>query len=200
MKFLKVKFYQFCLIGAVCGQVAVAADNSEASSSKLKADFRYRHEYISPGSSGATSRNRDRIRFRASDELGIEDNLTLNFGLATGENTDPVSTNTTLGTGFSKFGIFLDKAYFDWAFYESALHFYGGKMKNPLYRPASSELIWDSDLNLDGLDLSFDKTLGQFAVNLQIPFFWVKEEGSNTKDRYLLGLQTKIKSKLSEEM
>lgn len=111
---------------------------------RLKGDFRYRHDTID-AEFADRNRHRQRIRARPAIEADVSDNLEVGFGLATGSD-NPVSSNQTLGDGFSSKAINLDLAYFDWSTGVDGLHVVGGKFKNPLQRAGGNGLIWDSDL------------------------------------------------------
>ncbi|HNC98933.1 MAG TPA: putative porin, partial [Myxococcota bacterium] len=71
----------------------------------------------SPGTTGAgidnTTEARERMRLRA--RLGllakVTDSVSAGFRLATGNSSDPVSTNQTLGNHYNKYSLVLDRAY-----------------------------------------------------------------------------------------
>ena len=162
-------------------------------------DFRYRHEMISEP--GKTLQNKERIRARYGIKADPLDYLTAVFQLATNYN-DPVSTNQTLGDGFSGKAVRIDLAYFDWHpnyCYLKGLHLFGGKMKNPFYDPGKSQLIWDSDLNPEGLALSYNKDIMK-DLNLFGAFsgFYLLERATRS-DSWLLGLQGGFKYKIIDD-
>jgi hypothetical protein len=73
--------------------------------------------------------------------------------LSTGNTTNPISTNATFGDYFNKDTVVVDQAYIKlkpWDF----LSIYGGRMPNPWF---STDLVWDSDLNFEGLALAVNK-------------------------------------------
>ena len=112
----------------------------------------------------------------------VNENVTAVLQFATG-GSNPVSTNQTFGNGFSRKDIGLDLAYLDWAVNDNT-HVYGGKMKNPFHRAGSHALIWDSDLNPEGVAVSYSN--GGFFSNAGVMFV---EERALTDDTLLLGLQ-----------
>lgn len=92
-------------------------------------------------------RQRYRIRARLGLSAKITDYVSAGFRITTGDLTDPVSTNQTLGNGFNKFSLVLDRAFAtvqprDW------LSITGGRIPNPFF---STDLVWDDDLNFDGV-------------------------------------------------
>lgn len=113
----------------------------------------------------------DRERLRARVRLGMKAKLVdprdVNVGrveaifrLSTGSSDDPVSTNETLGDYFNKDNILLDRYYLQWT-YKPLLPVWGripqvslmgGRMPNPWF---SSDLVWDDDLNFEGLAFNF---------------------------------------------
>ena len=102
--------------------------------------------------------------------------------LATGGD-DPVSANQTLDGGFSRKSVGVDRAFFTWQATE-ALSFTGGKMATPFFRPGNHHLIYDNDLNPEGLALRY--TFGDWFANYA--GLWV-EERSSANDSILLGGQ-----------
>jgi hypothetical protein len=167
---------------------------------KLSGDLRYRHESIDSESGGdwTTGRHRNRIRARLGVDAKINDNWDTHFRIASGSG-DPVSTNQSLDNSFSSKELWLDLAYFDWhpARFKD-LNFYGGKMKNPFFRVGKNQLIWDSDLNPEGIAAGYKKPLGN-ATDLFINGggFWV-DESSGGVDTSLWGAQAYLKRRLDK--
>jgi hypothetical protein len=156
---------------------------------KFKGDTRIRHERIDEDGEQDRARMRFRARFGLSAQ--VSDDIKFVFQLATGGDT-PVSTNQTFDDGFSTKDIGVDLAYVDWKIGNS-LNFYGGKMKNPLYRAGGVPLIWDGDLNPEGFALkytygNFFGTVGGFSA----------EERSSTDDSLLYVVQAGMKFPLGD--
>ena len=126
----------------------------------FKADIRDRYEYIDQRDKEIRQRNR--MRLRAEFNMQVNDALDFGFGLASGKD-DPTSTNQTLGDSFSTKDIRLDLAYFNWQLNDS-LKLTGGKMKNPFYKPAKNPILWDGDLNPEGLALNYDNNFIQATI------------------------------------
>jgi hypothetical protein len=146
----------------------------------ISGDLRYRHESINDDA--RPYRNRHRIRARVRFDGQVTDDLTVNLTLATG-GSNPVSANQTLGNGFSRKDIGVDRAFFDWSITES-LGMRGGKMANPMRRAGGHHLIFDSDLNPEGLALSYEKN----GIFINIGGFWT-EERSGEDDALLAAFQ-----------
>jgi len=149
---------------------APTASSSLGERIEISGDLRYRHETINDDARPYRSRHRIRARLRFDGE--VTDNVSVNVTLATGS-LNPVSANQTLGNGFSRKDIGVDRAYFDWSINDS-LSMRGGKMANPMHRAGGHHLIFDSDLNPEGLALRYDND-GLFA---NIGVFWADERGS----------------------
>jgi len=162
--------------------VAVAQSVPAADSAVLKfsGDMRYRHEAINDDASA--ERQRQRIRARFGVTADVTDDVRVGLTLATG-NDDPVSANQTLDTGFSRKSIGVDRAYFAWDATDD-LNITGGKMADPFYRPGNHHLIYDGDLNPEGLALRYDRT--SWFANLA--GLWVEERG-DADDSILVGGQ-----------
>ena len=147
---------------------------------RFAGDLRYRHESINEDTVG--ERHRQRIRARFGVTADIADNVRVGLQLASGTD-DPISANQTLDTGFNRKQIGIDRAFFTWAATEQ-LTFTGGKIANPFFRPGNHHLIYDSDLNPEGLALRYAR--GDWFANYA--GLWV-EERSAADDSILLGGQ-----------
>lgn len=151
---------------------------------KISGDFRYRHEHLD-SENASTGRwnngiDRNRIRMRLMLEAIINDDWDVAFRIATGSDKSPVSTNQDLEDAFSKKYIWLDLAYFTWhpAAHEG-LNVFGGKMKNAFYRAGKNQLIWDSDLNPEGIATQYVTPLSDVdQLFLNGGGFWVDEQPS----------------------
>jgi regulator of replication initiation timing len=146
----------------------------------FKGDTRLRYENIDED--GSEGRGRQRFRSRLGVTGQVNDDIKIVLQLATGGD-NPVSTNQSFDGGFSRKDIGVDLAYFDWAAADG-LHVFGGKMKNPLYRAGSVPLIYDGDLNPEGLAVKYSK--GMFFGNAGI---FSVEERSSSGDSRLTALQ-----------
>jgi hypothetical protein len=110
------------------------------------------------------NRTRPRLRARLATDADLGQGFAAGIHLASGENASPVSTNQTLGTGFSKYQFWVDRAFIKWdALAPGKLTFLFGRFANPFFR---TDLVWDEDLNFDGLGLQ-----GSFPVGKFRPFF-----------------------------
>ncbi len=157
----------------------------------LKGDFRYRHEMIDED--GRQQRNRHRVRARLNIAGTVREDLQIGIRLASGSD-DPISTNQSLDTGASTKGFGLDRAFFDWRL-RDGLHLVGGKMPNPLFRPGKSSLLWDDDLNPEGLAVTWDN--GRFFINALGA--WLEERSSDS-DSFMVATQAGFRATLAEHL
>lgn len=131
----------------------------------ISADLRLRYDMVRE--EGAEDRDRARYRGRVAVQAELAPDIRVVLGLATGGD-DPVSTNQTFGDGFSTKDIGVDFAYVEWGFHPDwALA--AGKMQKPWFRAGGTTLVWDSDLNPEGLSLQFRRnqwfaTAGSFII------------------------------------
>ena len=168
-----------------------AAEEGWADRVAIKGDMRLRYEAIDED--GEEDRNRMRFRARLGLTGKVTDDVKVVFELATGGN-NPVSTNQTFDDGFSRKDVGVNLAYVDWQI-RDGVSFYGGKMKNPLFRAGGVPLIWDGDLNPEGLAVAFSSggffgTVGGFSV----------EERSSADDSLLYAVQAGYKFPIGDTM
>ena len=166
---------------------AAPAADAKPPAIRFSGDFRYRHETVNDDA--FDERERQRIRARFGFTADVTDGVIAGLTLATGGD-DPVSANQTLDEGFSRKPIGVDRAYVTWKA-TNELSFTGGKMANPFYRPVNHLLIYDNDLNPEGLALRYE-TSNWFA---NVAGLWV-EERSAADDSILLGGQFGFKRML----
>lgn len=163
---------------------------------KLTGDLRYRHEMIDE--QDKDSRTRHRLRARLTVEAKPNDDLKVILRLASGENEDPVSTNQTLGYSFTKKTTWLDQAYFSYMPGSlKGFQFSGGKMKNPFKTPGSTDLLWDGDLNPEGISLGYESKT-DIGIFLAAGGFWVEERKADD-DTMLYGIQAGLNFKLGDK-
>ncbi|MEZ6194597.1 MAG: putative porin [Planctomycetota bacterium] len=123
---------------------------------RFSGDFRYRFE-ASVDQDDRPDRYRQRVRFRFNSEFAINDEVTVNARLVTGDPDDPNSPHQTLGSVFDKFPVSLDRVNVvyrpTWAPGLSAtLGKFGHDFRsNPVY----GELVWDADVQAEGARIDY---------------------------------------------
>jgi hypothetical protein len=137
-------------------------------------------------------RHRWRVRARLGLQVKVSDSVSGGFRLVTGNTSDPVSTNQTLGTTSNKYSLLLDRAFLkvkptEW------LEATGGRIPNPFF---STDLVWDDDVNFEGVAATFkpwpNKTMAAKPF-FTIGAFPLQEVESSTtnlaKDKWLYAAQ-----------
>ena len=164
---------------------------------KFSGDLRYRHESIDAQSSGVDQpgTNHHRIRARLGLDAKVNDEWDLGFRIATGSDSNPNSTNQTLDNGFTKKDIWLDLAYFNYhPKFIDRLNVYGGKMPNPFYKAGNNTLIWDDDVNPEGIAAKYMIPFGDNdKLYVNAGGLWLKEDTSAAGGSALWGAQTYLK-------
>jgi len=164
---------------------------------KLKGDFRYRHELIDDDASGRnTDRNRQRIRARLGIYSKVNDDVDVGIRLATGGLGGATSTNQTLTGAFGSKAFNLDRAYFDYHPGRiEGLHVIGGKMANVFNEPVgNSDLIWDGDVNPEGLAAKYSvKTADESMEFFVQGGGFYATENRRPEDQGLFGGQAGVK-------
>jgi hypothetical protein len=147
-------------------------------------------------------RTRPRLRARVGLDAVVSPPVTASLRLASGDGSTPVSTNQTLGGSagnFSKYQIWLDRAALRWALVRGPganVALEGGRFANPFF---TTELVWDEDVNLDGLALETSAgagalrpffTAGAFPLfNTALAFPADHEQKFKSLDKWLLAAQ-----------
>ena len=122
---------------------------------KLLGDIRLRHESFANRTAQAgraPGRDRERLRLRYGAEFTLQDYITAGFAIATGAG-EQVSTNQSFDNAGAQKGLWLDKAYVNYAPYlsdDGKVYASGGRMANPFWRLYSSDVVWDDDVNPEG--------------------------------------------------
>ena len=139
---------------------------------------------------------RTRLRFRFGANAKISDTVTAGFRVATGSTSGPTSTNQTLGQGFNKYTVVLDRGYLTfkpmpW------LKLTGGRIANPF---VSTDLVWAEDLGFEGVaatvshsyspDVEMFATVGWFPLRTDNPM--------QTSARDLTGVQAGLNWRLNQ--
>ncbi|CAM3223446.1 putative porin [Pseudomonas plecoglossicida] len=136
-----------------------------AAKTQIKGDVRLRYEDVNVDNPNSRSGNQDRERVRARVGFYSEINPQVDAGVrvATGSSADARSTNQSLDNYFEKKTLWLDLAYLDW--HPTALpnlHLIGGKMLQPWV--SMGDIIWDSDINPEGVAVTYKTNLGPAEV------------------------------------
>ncbi|RPH96165.1 hypothetical protein EHM69_02120 [candidate division KSB1 bacterium] len=161
---------------------------------KVSGDFRYRHEFIGQDAYNKDAaqkvrgydRNRQRIRLRLGLQFQVNDMTDVNtrFGTSTfiSGGGDPISTNQDLSGGFSAKPFWLDRAYLD---FHPGKSFSARAGRQPV--PFEyTELLWDADLNVEGIAALFSRKTEKTEVYLRAGGFWAGERGPSSYKKHAL--------------
>jgi len=128
---------------------------------RVKGDLRYRFQHVeaedTSGNDLSTTKNIQRIRARLGVYADVNDWITAGLGMRTG-NGSANSGNVTLGEGFSGKDFSLSLAYFTLSPEEGN---YGAATFGKMHQPwkSTTDLIWDSDVNPEGVAYTYDRKL-----------------------------------------
>ncbi|HBL18853.1 MAG TPA: hypothetical protein DD417_19355 [Elusimicrobia bacterium] len=160
---------------------------------KFGGDMRLREDYYARRSPGKDDRGRQRFRLRLGADVTLPHyvRLGLRFASGTGEQ---VSTNQSMDNLSSQKGLWIDQAYLRWAPFlsdDGTVHLTGGRGPNPLWRTYSSDIVWDDDLNPEGLSEGVEwllpgAGLTVFANALQMV---VDEDANTPRNQWLFSQQ-----------
>ena len=159
-------------------------------------------------------RQRTRLRFRLGAEMNLDDGFTLGFRVGTGQDNSPVSSNQTLGRAgagqggnFSKYQLWLDRAFIAWEPNEQ-FRFSIGRFDNPFF---STTNIWSEDIGFDGLAVRIQPkvsegfqpfvTAGVFPVfNTDLNFSSNQPAKFESIDKWLYAVQAGADVTLSKDL
>jgi len=140
-------------------------------------------------------RHRLRARIRLAMDAKITEGTKVGMRISSGNLNDPVSTNQTLGNSLAPYQLVLDRMFIKMESEYQGHTFLGGRMPNPW---VSTDLIWDKDLNFDGLaykyrplqsDNMFDEDR-VFDTFVSFGVFPLDEIELSSNDKWLFGFQT----------
>lgn len=148
---------------------------------KFKGDLRlrYQNQHEKNNNDIQKDANIGRVRMRLGIESKINDKILAGIGIATGSG-DPRSTNISFGDYNSKKQIVLDYAYGKYMPL-SWLNLVGGKMLpgDVFWEP--TDLIWDTDINPEGVAFGINKALNpQASVFMNGGFLVVQTDSTST--------------------
>lgn len=158
------------------------------------------HSISGAGANATVNDSVDRERFRLRARLGmlakVNHEVEAGFRLTTGNTTDPLSPNQTLGNSFTRNSFVLDRAYLRYD-PEEWVTFWGGRIPNPWF---STDLVWNANLNFDGIAAQFKPELtDRLTAFATLGWFPVQEVELSTSDKYLTGAQTGVDWKLAAD-
>lgn len=167
---------------------------------KLYGDFRYRYECRDRDWRSDPKDDRHRIRARVGVKFQINEEYLFDFRVATAEflkdESDTIvpgsganSANQTLGDYWAGKNLWVDRAYVIYTPKAvEGLKVLAGKMYNPFY-VGSSDLIWDGDVNPEGLAFQYTKPWTEKDELFANVFAGYVEENGSSADKRMFGGQ-----------
>jgi hypothetical protein len=148
---------------------------SWANDIKLKGDIRARYEKREVA--GDTTKDRQRVRLRVGAYGKVNDQTDFGVRLATGGSR--TSSNVDAGDNAGMKNIYLDQAYIDYHPEQvPGTHAFVGKMPQP-WLAADSGLVWDTDLNPEGVAVTYEKQFVPFKLMANAGTFLMQENLSD---------------------
>jgi len=165
----------FALAGGDISKVNLQKENSTGSKDvgssffdriHAKGDMRLRYETIEKGEK---NKYRTRYRFRYNLNIDILDNLLLETAISSGKG-NPTSGNVSFRDDDNWADYFVDVLKLDiadlkYSFGDSWLRV--GKSKHHIYRAVKSQIVWDNDIRLEGINYGYknDNTMLRLGAN-----------------------------------
>jgi hypothetical protein len=179
--------------GYAAGYVVGVSNPCNIVSGNLPAEC-YRTQSGSPAwSPDLTNTTNDRSRMTLRARLGVlakvGDDTSAGLRFTTGTTSGPTSSSQTLGQGFNKAALVLDRAWLRWEpRYDMRL--LAGRMATPFF---GSDLLWPDDMSLDGVALQGEHNLGSGAfVFGTAGAFPLGEVALSARDKWLYAAQAGI--------
>ena len=155
-------------------------------------------------------RNRIRLRARLGAEVDLGEGFTTGLRIGTGGDNSPVTANQTLGNNFSKYQVWLDRAFIKYETdcpLDTKLTATVGRFDNPFF---STKLIYADDFGFDGAALQARYkgldcitpflTLGAFPVfNTDVNYPSNQPAKFGSQDKWLEGLQLGTDIKITQD-
>ena len=166
---------------------------------KLKGDIRLRYQW-EERETDQHARNRGRVRLRLGVDSKINNQLKIGAGLASGDSNSATSTNVTLRNNFTSKNIYLDYAYVRYSPIKE-VKLIGGKFKRKKWLWATTDMLWDGDINPEGVSLHAGTALDANTDVFLNTGFWVIDEydttgsGGTDTDPFLTFVQAGVKGK-----
>lgn len=180
------------------GSFAQAQEASSPWTDKISVsgDLRIRHEYINKSKQTDTAKNhRERYRARIAVKGKVNETVTANVRLASTDNANPISTNSTFTDNATKKAIYVDIASIDWKMCEKG-QVVLGKQENALRPIKRSQLLYDDDYTPEGLYIGTDSMIftkiGAFSIQDRSQ----QTDGTSEPDSWLLAGMAGVKTDL----
>ncbi|WP_449258133.1 putative porin [Chlorobium limicola] len=192
---------------------AIGYNNAEAVDWNWKGDIRYRYESTFKDNESKDddhSRDRHRMRVRFGVYPWITEELSAGLQLSTG-GSETTSRNETFDDSFLADGIYLNEAFVDYhpMFLNGDVNVILGKRDVAKTLIVMKDLLWDSDITLEGATLQYGKDADgkeKDGVNAVLGYYAVNENNGDDKaapdyrevDGYIVSAQLAYTGEVSD--
>jgi hypothetical protein len=142
----------------------------------LEDNANVKNPYFPPTYNATQNRERFRLRARLGLDADLFNGFSAGLRIATGENNSPVSTNQTFGASggnFSKYALWLDRAFLKYQAWNDDIDVAIGRFDNPFWSP--TDLVWYRELGFDGFAVQAKHEVAEgitpFAVAGAFPIY-----------------------------
>lgn len=169
----------------------------------LKGDLRLRQEVIDTDKFSVVpddkNKDRERYRFRYNVNIDIADNIFLETAVSSGK-YNPTSGNVSFKGDASIQDYFVDELKIDifdvkYSFDKAWIRV--GKGKHHIYRPIGTQLVWDNDIRLEGINYGYKNANTMLRIGLNRLHREKGHKGVNASDINILIAQYVHTQKLS---
>jgi hypothetical protein len=148
----------------------------------FKGDLRLRYESIeTEGSDLSGDKYRNRYRLRLLSSTDITDNIKFDIGMRSGFG-NPTSGNQTFEDNTPLKDYFFESLRFhlmDVVYTQDHSTWKIGRSEYMMYRPIKSQLVWDNDISLDGVNYNYTDDTTMITVGMNQPSY---AENTETPD------------------
>jgi hypothetical protein len=138
-----------------------------------------------------------KYRVRFGVDAKVNDELHAVARLSTGNTSNPISTNSILGTYFNKDNVLFDQAYLRYQPLDF-LTFWGGRIPNPWFY---TDLVWSRDLNFEGLAFNLRRPVTEsWGSYLTGGAFPLQQNNFASRSKWLFGGQLGMEKKSQDEI
>lgn len=149
----------------------------------ISGDLRVRSQFDNSNPIAA-DRGSGQVRARLAATFAVNDHISLGARLVTGDPDNPRSSDVQMSNWDNDFEVSLDQAYLQLAFGDLKIH--GGKIPQPFVR---TELVWDGDVNPQGVSATWKHALGNGAALRANSLFFIIDERATGANSTLRGVQ-----------
>ena len=159
----------------------------------FKGDLRLRYESIERDDADNTYRNRYRLRLGA--KIDLIDNLQFEVGVRSGF-ANPTSGNQTFEDDMPLSDYFFDSLRFNilgFAYKSGNSTYKVGRQPYMMYRPIKSQLVWDNDVSMNGVNYQYKDDTKIITLGVNQPTLEENSEAADDVNLFLAQYVHKIK-------